>query len=125
TWSRVLGEAEDLGVVQVHFTGGEPLARKDLEVLAARAREVGLYSNLVTSGVPLARPRLEALAKAGIDHVQVSLQSSRADRAAEIAGYDGHAQKLDVMRWVKELGLPLTLNVVLHRANLDEVDAPR
>jgi pyrroloquinoline quinone biosynthesis protein E len=122
TWSRVLGEAEELGVVQVHFTGGEPLARKDLEVLVARARALGLYSNLVTSGVPLARDRLERLAEAGIDHVQVSLQSSRADRANRIAGYDGHAQKLDVMRWVKELGLPLTMNVVLHRANLDEID---
>ncbi|HEY8077889.1 MAG TPA: pyrroloquinoline quinone biosynthesis protein PqqE [Labilithrix sp.] len=123
TWLRVLEEAEDLGVVQVHFTGGEPLARKDLEELVARARELGLYSNLVTSGVPLARERLSALAKAGVDHVQVSLQSSRADRAAEIAGYDGHAQKLDVMRWTKELGLPLTMNVVLHRGNLDEIDA--
>jgi pyrroloquinoline quinone biosynthesis protein E len=122
TWCRVLGEAEELGVMQVHFTGGEPLARKDLETMVARARQLGLYSNLVTSGVPLARERLEKLAEAGVDHVQVSLQSARADRAKEIAGYDGHAQKLDVMRWVKELGLPLTLNAVLHRANLDEVD---
>ncbi len=122
TWCRILGEAEELGVVQVHFTGGEPLARKDLEVLVARARSLGLYSNLVTSGVPLSRERLEKLADAGVDHVQVSLQSARRDRAEAIAGYDGHAQKLDVMRWVKELGLPLTLNVVLHRANLDEID---
>ena len=122
TWCRVLEEAEALGVVQVHFTGGEPLARKDLEELAARARALGLYTNLVTSGVPLARDRLERLAAAGIDHVQVSIQSSRPDRAAEVAGYAAHAQKLDVMRWVKALGLPLTMNVVLHRGNLDEID---
>src|SRR4029077_4166030 len=64
TWCRVLGEAEELGIVQVHFTGGEPLARKDLEALVARARSVGLYSNLVTSGVPLTRERLEKLAVA-------------------------------------------------------------
>lgn len=121
-WRRVLGEAEELGVVQVHFTGGEPLARKDLEALVARARELELYSNLVTSGVPLAKARLARLADEGLDHVQVSIQSARAERADVIAGYAAHAHKIEVMRWVRELGLPLTMNVVLHRANLDEID---
>jgi PqqA peptide cyclase len=121
-WCRVFGEAEELGVVQLHLTGGEPLARKDLEILARRARELGLYVNLVTSGIPLTRERLERLAEAGVDHVQVSVQSSRAERADAIAGYPGHAHKLEVMRWVKALGLPLTMNVVLHAGNLDEID---
>ncbi len=121
-WCRVFAEAEELGVMQLHLTGGEPLARKDLELLVARARAVGLYTNLVTSGIPLARERLERLAQAGIDHVQVSIQSSKPDLADEIAGYAGHAKKLEVMRWVKALGLPLTMNVVLHRANLGEID---
>ncbi len=122
TWSRVLGEAEAIGVVQVHFTGGEPLARKDLEALVTRAKELELYSNLVTSGVPLTKERLAGLVERGLDHVQVSIQSARADRADAIAGYAAHPQKLQVMRWVKELGLPLTMNVVLHRKNLDEID---
>jgi pyrroloquinoline quinone biosynthesis protein E len=121
-WKRVLGEAEGLGVVQVHFTGGEPLARKDLEHLVVRARELELYSNLVTSGVPLTKERLARLVDKGLDHVQVSIQSARPERADIIAGYAAHPQKIEVMRWVKELGLPLTMNVVLHRANLDEVD---
>jgi PqqA peptide cyclase len=121
-WKRVLGEAEALGVVQAHFTGGEPLARKDLEELVARARELDLYTNLITSGVPLAKDRLTRLVDAGLDHVQVSIQSARADRADNIAGYAAHPHKIEVMRWVKELGLPLTMNVVLHRANLDEID---
>jgi len=122
-WLRVLEEAEALGVVQVHFTGGEPLSRKDLEALVERAHALGLYTNLVTSGVPLARERLEGLVAKGLDHVQVSVQSAEAERADAIAGYGGHAQKLDVMRWVKDLGLPLTMNVVMHAANLDEIDA--
>ncbi|MBX3215306.1 MAG: pyrroloquinoline quinone biosynthesis protein PqqE [Labilithrix sp.] len=121
-WARVLGEAEALGVVQVHFTGGEPLARRDLETLVARARELELYSNLVTSGVPLTRERLAGLVARGLDHVQVSVQSARPGRADAIAGYAAHPQKIQVMRWVTELGLPLTMNVVLHRANLDEID---
>lgn len=122
-WLSVLEEAEALGVMQVHFTGGEPLARRDLEMLVAKARALGLYTNLVTSGVPLARARLEGLAKAGIDHVQVSIQSADPVLADHIGGYAAHAHKLEVMRWVKELDLPLTMNVVLHAANLHEIDA--
>ncbi|MBS2012364.1 MAG: pyrroloquinoline quinone biosynthesis protein PqqE [Deltaproteobacteria bacterium] len=125
-WCRVFEEAEALGVVQLHLTGGEPLARKDLETLAAKGRELGLYVNLVTSGVPLEKERLARLVEAGVDHVQVSIQSSDAALADEIAGYPGHAHKIEVMRWVKEHDLPLTMNVVLHRANLerdDEIDA--
>lgn len=121
-WRRVLGEAEALGVVQVHFTGGEPLARKDLEELIAHARRLELYSNLVTSGVPLTKERLARLAASGLDHAQVSVQSARPERADVIAGYAAHPHKLEVMRWVRELGLPLTMNVVLHSANLDEID---
>src|SRR4051794_13696209 len=80
-WCRVLAEAEAIGVMQVHFTGGEPLARKDLEALVRRAHELGLYSNLITSGVPLARDRLEALAEAGLDNVQLSVQDADEARA--------------------------------------------
>jgi pyrroloquinoline quinone biosynthesis protein E len=122
TWLRVLDEAERLGVVQVAFTGGEPLLRQDLEALVERARARDLYSNLITSGVPLSRERLRRLQSLGLDHVQLSFQSLRPERARQIAGGDFQAQKMKVAGWVRELGLPLTLNVVLHRENLDEVD---
>lgn len=122
-WCRVFDEAEALGVVQLHLTGGEPLARKDLEAIAAHARTRGLYTNLVTSGVPLTQDRLASLVDAGIDHVQVSVQAADAAVADRIAGYEGHAHKIDVMRWVKARGLPLTMNTVLHAENVDTVDA--
>jgi pyrroloquinoline quinone biosynthesis protein E len=111
-----------MGVMQVHLTGGEPLARADLEAIALRARQRGLYVNLVTSGVPLDRARLERLAPS-LDHVQLSMQDVDAAGADRIAGVEAHAAKMRVGTWVKELGLPLTLNVVLHRANIDHVDA--
>jgi pyrroloquinoline quinone biosynthesis protein E len=107
----------------IHLTGGEPLARKDLEALAAGAREAGLYTNLITSGVPLSRGRLAALRAAGVDHVQLSVQGVDAEGADRVAGYPSFAHKLEVAAWVKEEGLPLTINVVLHRDNLDRVDA--
>ncbi len=121
-WLRVLDEAAELGVMQMHLTGGEPLARSDLEAIAARAHERGLYVNLVTSGVPLERGRLERLAPT-LDHMQLSIQDADAASSDRIAGLASHGQKMRVASWIKELGLPLTVNVVLHRANLDRVDA--
>jgi pyrroloquinoline quinone biosynthesis protein E len=118
-WGKIFDEAAALGAVQLHLTGGEPLARSDLEAIAARARAAAFYTNLVTSGVPLDRARLARLRDAGVDAVQVSLQDTDAASADAIAGYAGHAQKLEVLGWVKELGLPLTLNMVMHRKNLD------
>ena len=120
-WRRVLREAEALGVVQVNFSGGEPLLRDDLEDLVAEARACALYSNLITSGVPLERARLARLAEQGLDSVQVSFQDDRPAAAARIAGCDELEQKLRVAGWVRELGLPLTVNAVLQRANLDRV----
>jgi len=121
TWLRVFAEAEALGVVQVHLTGGEPLLRPDLETLVAGARDRDLYVQLVTSGVPLARPRLVALRAAGLDAVQLSFQDVRPGPADQLAGLRAHARKRTVAAWVKELGLPLTVNVVLHRGNIDTV----
>jgi pyrroloquinoline quinone biosynthesis protein E len=121
TWQRVLREAESLGVVQVNLTGGEPLLRDDLESIVEAARAVDLYTNLITSGVPLARDRLARLRDAGVDAVQVSIQDVRPDVGERIAGHRSHAHKLEVAGWVKELGLPLTVNTVLHRHNIERV----
>jgi PqqA peptide cyclase len=121
TWRRVLREAEALGVVQVSLTGGEPLLRDDLEQIVAEANALQLYSNLATSGVPLTEARLQRLRDAGLDNLQISFQDSEPAPAATIAGGEFHAQKLKVARWAKEMGLPLTVNVVLHRGNLDRI----
>jgi PqqA peptide cyclase len=122
-WCDVLDQARELGVLQLHFTGGEPLARRDLEQLVVHARRRDFYVNLITSGIPLTRERLTALKDAGLDNVQVSVQDAVEESADEIAGYRGFRQKVEVMRWVKALGLPLTMNVVLHRQNLGNVAA--
>ena len=122
TWLRVLDEAGALGVLQVHFSGGEPTARKDLLELVRHAAACGLYSNLITSGVMLDAASLAALAEAGLDHVQLSFQDADAAQADRIGGYrNGHARKLVVARQIREAGLPLTANFVVHRQNLDRL----
>jgi PqqA peptide cyclase len=121
TWLRVFREAEELGVVQLNLTGGEPLLRDDLEELVAGARALELYTNLITSTVPLARARLERLHAAGLDNVQISVQDADAESSDRIAAMRCFEHKLEAARWVKDLGMPLTLNFVLHRANLERV----
>ena len=120
-WQRVLSEAADLGVLHVHFSGGEPLARHDLPVLIHAARQAGLYTNLITSGVGLTAARADSLRDAGLDSVQISFQADEAALADTMAGGIRHDLKLDAARLVRRLGWPLTLNVVLHRGNIDRV----
>ncbi|OQX66518.1 MAG: pyrroloquinoline quinone biosynthesis protein PqqE [Sorangiineae bacterium NIC37A_2] len=120
-WMRVIDDAEALGALQVHFTGGEPLLYGGLARLVARARERELYVNLVTSGSPLSRRRLAELAQAGLEHLQLSIQAPSHDKSIEIAGVDLLQQKLKVAAWAKELGLQLTINIVLHRENVGEL----
>jgi pyrroloquinoline quinone biosynthesis protein E len=118
-WLRVFGEAEELGVVQLNLTGGEPLVRDDLEQLVERARQLDLYTNLITSGIPLAPERLRRLRALGLDNVQLSVQDVSPAPSDRIAGLRSFERKIEVAGWVKDLGMPLTLNVVLHRDNLD------
>jgi pyrroloquinoline quinone biosynthesis protein E len=118
-WLRVLDEARELGVLQCHLSGGEPLLRRDLVELVRRATELGLYTNLVTSAVGLSRPRAEELRGAGLDHVQISIQADEPGASDRIAGTPSFARKIEAARIVKELDWPLTVNVVLHRQNID------
>ena len=123
TWARVFGEAAALGILQVHLSGGEPGARRDLVEIAAAARETGLYTNLITSAVGITPKTLAALADCGLDHVQISIQDSEPSSADHIAGYDGaFARKRALAAEVVRLGIPLTVNAVMHRANIDRVE---
>ncbi len=124
TWARVFREASALGVLQVHLSGGEPGARRDLVEITAAARAAGLYSNLITSAVGITPATLAALAEAGLDHVQISIQDSEPESADHIAGYKGaSARKRALAAEVVRLGLLLTVNMVVHRANITRVGA--
>ncbi|MGH3925686.1 MAG: pyrroloquinoline quinone biosynthesis protein PqqE, partial [Pseudonocardiaceae bacterium] len=120
-WFRVLEQARQLGVLQLHLTGGEPLARPDLTPLVARARDLGFYVNLVTSGVGLDERRAAELAQAGLDHVQLSIQDADRTAADEVAGARVWDRKTAAARVVTALELPLTINVVLHRGNIGRI----
>jgi PqqA peptide cyclase len=121
-WQRVAAEARELGVLQLHLSGGEPLQRRDLVEIIRTASDLGLYTNLITSALGLSSRRAEQLRSAGLDHVQISIQADEPTLSDRIAGTPSFGRKLAAARLVKELGWPLTLNVVLHRHNIDRVD---
>ncbi|WP_276351364.1 pyrroloquinoline quinone biosynthesis protein PqqE [Cohnella caldifontis] len=121
-WLDVLDQAGRLGVAQVHFTGGEPLARADLEPLIRKAREAGLFVNLITSGVGLTAKRAQQLADAGVDSVQLSVQASVPELSDFIAGTRAFERKRQAAVWIREAGIPLHMNAVLHRLNLQLVE---
>ena len=121
-WLRVLAEARELGVLQLHLSGGEPLLRRDLVEIVRGASGLGLYTNLITSALGLTPRRAGELRAAGLDHVQISVQADEAALSDRIAGTPSFDRKLAAARLVKQVGWPLTLNVVLHRQNLNRVD---
>jgi len=121
-WTRVFQEAATVGVLQADFTGGEPLARPDIVELVRAARCAGLYVNLITSGLPLDESKLAALVSAGLDHIQLSFQGAREETANEISGTKSHAQKLRVLDWLSQHRIAVTLNFVIHRRNMDQLE---
>lgn len=120
-WLRVIGEAAALGIVQIHFSGGEPTLRADdLVAMVGAARTHGLYSNLITQGTFLSDALLDRLVKSGLDHAQISVQSADVEAGDAIAGATVHAAKFDALERAAARGdLAVTLNCVLHRANID------
>jgi pyrroloquinoline quinone biosynthesis protein E len=120
-WKRVIREAAALGVLQIGFSGGEPLARRDLEELVRIAREANLYTNLITSGIGLDANRVRALRSAGLESIQLSFQSDESSLADEIAGAPAQQRKLDAAAKIRDAGIPLSLNFVIHRRNIDRL----
>ena len=120
-WRRVFSEAAELGVMQLHLSGGEPALRDDLVELIRHARGCDLYTNLITGGTLLDEEKLRRLRDAGLDHIQLSVQGAARGSAEMIAGVRSHREKLDVARLIAKIGFPLTLNVVIHRMNIAEI----
>lgn len=122
-WTRVFAEAAKLGVMHLHLTGGEPLARPDLVYLVRAGRDAGLYVNMITSAIGLDEERLQSLADAGLDHIQLSLQDADEVMANRWAGARAHAKKLKTAAFIKaQPNLAFTVNIVVHRQNLDRLE---
>lgn len=118
-WKRVLREGRELGALQLGFTGGEPMLRDDLEELVGEASRLGYYTNLITSGVGLNEKRLAALKAAGLNQIQLSLQSSRRELTDSLVGARVFDLKIEVAKMIKRYGFPMVLNVPVFRQNVE------
>jgi PqqA peptide cyclase len=121
-WLRVLREARELGAVQLGLSGGEPLARDDLEPIVAEAHALGFYTNLITSGIGLTESRIRALKAAGLDHIQLSFQDSTREMNDFLSSTRTFELKSKAAALIKRYDYPMVLNVVLHRLNIDHVE---
>lgn len=89
-WFAVINRIEELGIPHVVFTGGEPTLREDLPKLIAHAQQVGLVSGLVTNGRLLKDASyFNSLVDAGLDHVQITLESHNPKVHDKITGVRG------------------------------------
>lgn len=120
-WLRVFSEARAMGAVQLGLSGGEPLVRQDLPVLVEHARQLGYYTNLITSGYGMTEAKIVELKEAGLDHIQVSIQSPEKTLNDELAGTESFEHKKEIARLVKKHGYPMVLCVVIHRRNIHQM----
>jgi len=121
-WGTVFEQGAKIGVLHVHLSGGEPLAREDLTQLVSFAHGCGLYTNLITSGIGLSERRWDELVAAGLDHIQLSFQDSREAGANWIAGARAHVLKLGIASMIRSSRVAFTVNMVVHRQNVDHVE---
>ena len=120
-WVSTFSQARKLGCVQLGLTGGEPLMRHDLLQLVQETKKMGFYSNLITSAIGLTEKKIEQLKNAGLESVQISFQADHKDLNDFIGGKDTFKKKMKMMHAVKQCELPLTLNVVIHRLNIERI----
>lgn len=118
---RLIGiGVERLGIREVRFTGGEPLLRRGLVDIVGRSHAMGVETSLTTNALGLTRTAA-ALAAAGLDRVNVSIDSIRPETFATITRRDRLADVVAGLEAASAAGLgPIKLNAVLLRGVNDD-----
>lgn len=117
----VCEEAVKLGITRFKITGGEPLVRRDCVSLVRAIKEIpgAQQVTMTTNGILLSR-YLSELKEAGLDAVNISLDTLRRDRFERITGFDQLDQVLQSMKAAVQSGLKVKINVVLQRGENDD-----
>lgn len=76
---RRIDRLASFGTTLITISGGEPLLHPDLEVIIARIRHHGALAGMITNGYLLTRERIERLNRAGLDHMQISIDNVQPD----------------------------------------------
>ncbi|MCD6369107.1 MAG: radical SAM protein [Thermoproteales archaeon] len=123
-WKRAILKLFKVGVPNVVFTGGEPTLRSDLNELISYAENLGMVTGLVTNGRKLSNKRyLDTLLEAGLDYIQVTLESHRPEIHDEITQVKGSwKETIQGIRNILDAGVYLDVNMTLSKLNCMEVE---
>ncbi len=88
-WKKILDTLLDQAIPHVTFTGGEPTLRDDLVELIQYSEEIGIIAGLVTNGRRLTKPLVNDLVNAGLDYVQITLESHLPEIHDQMVGTPG------------------------------------
>jgi radical SAM protein with 4Fe4S-binding SPASM domain len=123
-WKAILARVWEVGIPHVCFTGGETTLRNDLAELVAHAEGLGLVTGLLTNGRRLSDVAyVQALVAAGLDHVQITLEShDEAVHDAMVAAPGAWQETVAGIRNAAANGLYTTTNTTLTRQNVDAIE---
>lgn len=122
-WRRTIRTLWENGIPHFDFTGGEPTLRDDLPELIAYAEDLGAITGLLTNGVRLADAGyVRKLKEAGLDYVQVTLESARADVHDRMVGADAFALTVRGIGNAVAAGIHVLTNTTITRANRDGIE---
>jgi MoaA/NifB/PqqE/SkfB family radical SAM enzyme len=117
---KVIDQLADFDVVAVDFSGGEPTLRKDLEVLAGRAREYGVYTILSTNGTTITGPRAKSLSEV-FDVVNISLDGFEHTHDSTRGIVGTYSRVLKSIQYLRENDVKVGIDLTIYSANVDEV----
>jgi MoaA/NifB/PqqE/SkfB family radical SAM enzyme len=115
----ILDQAKHLGVIQVVFSGGEPLLRDDLEDSIHHARQAGIITRVITNGLLLDRQRVCRLKQAGLTQCSVSIDDADPSVHDRLRGFPGaFAKALEGIKNLKEFDILVQLHTYAAKRNI-------
>lgn len=121
-WKKVIKRLWDIGIPHITFTGGEPTLRNDLTELIEYAEEIGLVTGLITNGRLLSQELVSELVSAGLDHIQITIESYSEETHNKMVKADGWKETVKGIKNCLNSPLYVLTNTTLTRDNCDEIE---
>ena len=120
---EILTAAYNIGILKLHWTGGEPLVKKDLYKYIQYATDLGYIKQSITTNGFLLEKEAEKIVKAGISRVNISLDTLNKEKFKKITGRNGLERVLKGIYKILEISnCQIKINMVIMKDNLEEVN---
>ncbi len=118
---EIIADAADLGLKELHFSGGEPTVRPDLEDMIKFADDLGIHTRIITNGYKLPRKRIQRLVDSGLKDVMISIDGMEKQHNIMRGKPDGFVRTLTTVKRCIELGLRTRVSMVAFKENKKDV----